>query len=40
VAEALRISPEQTQAIFQSLDCKVGLVRLFRYDTLCYGLPE
>jgi hypothetical protein len=40
VAEALRISPEQTQALFQSLDRKVGIVRLFRYDTLRYGLPE
>jgi hypothetical protein len=40
VAEALRISPEQTQAVLQSLDRKVGLVRLFRYDTLRYGLPE
>jgi len=29
VAEALRISPEQTQAVLQSLDRKVGLVRLF-----------
>ncbi len=40
VAEGLRISPEQTQAILQRLDRKVGLVRLFRYDTLRYGLPE
>ena len=40
VAEALRISPEQTQALLQSLDRKVGIVRLFRYDTLRYGLPE
>jgi Mn-dependent DtxR family transcriptional regulator len=40
VAEALRVSPEQTQAILQRLDRKVGLVRLFRYDTLRYGLPE
>jgi hypothetical protein len=40
VAEALRISPEQTQDVLQRLDRKVGLVRLFRYDTLRYGLAE
>jgi hypothetical protein len=40
VAEALGISPEQAQAIVQGLDHKVGLVRLFRSDTLCYGLAE
>ena len=40
VAEALRLSPEQTQAVLQSLDRKVGIVRLFRYDTPRYGLPE
>jgi hypothetical protein len=40
MAEALTISPEQTQAILQRLDRKVGLVRLFRYDTLRYGLAE
>jgi DNA-binding CsgD family transcriptional regulator len=40
VAEALHISPEQTQDVLQRLDRKVGLVRLFRYDTLCYGLAE
>jgi predicted ArsR family transcriptional regulator len=40
MAEALRLSPEQTQDIFQRLDRKVGLVRLFRYDTLRYGLAE
>jgi hypothetical protein len=40
VAEALRITPEQTQDVLQRLDRKVGLVRLFRYDTLCYGLAE
>ena len=39
-AEALRLSPEQTQAVFQSLDRKVGIVRLVRYDTLRYGLAE
>ena len=40
VAEALCISREQTQAVLQSLHRKVGIVRLFRYDTLCYGLAE
>ena len=40
IAKALCISPEQTQAVLQSLDRKVGLVRLVRYDTLRYGLPE
>jgi predicted ArsR family transcriptional regulator len=40
VAEALRLNPQQTQDIFQRLDGKVGLVRLFRYDTLRYGLAE
>jgi hypothetical protein len=40
VAEALRLSFEQTQDLFQRLDHKVGLVRLFRYDTLRYGLTE
>jgi hypothetical protein len=40
VVEALRLSPEQTQDIFQRLDGKVGLGRLFRYNTLRYGLAE
>ena len=40
VVEALRLSPQQTQDLFQRLDRKVGLVRLFRYDTLRYGLAE
>jgi predicted ArsR family transcriptional regulator len=40
VAEALYISPEQAQDVLQRLDRKVGLVRLFRHDTLRYGLPE
>jgi hypothetical protein len=40
VAGALHMSPEQTQDVLQSLDRKVGLVRLFRYDTLRYGLAE
>jgi hypothetical protein len=40
VAEALYIIPEQAQDVLQRLDRKVGLVRLFRYDTLRYKLPE
>jgi predicted ArsR family transcriptional regulator len=40
LAEALRISPEQTHDILQQLDRKVGLVPLYRYDTLRYGLAE
>jgi DNA-binding CsgD family transcriptional regulator len=40
VAEALHMSPQQIQDLFQRLDRKVGLVRLFRSDTLCYGLAE
>jgi len=40
VAEALRLSRERTHDILQSLDRKVGIVRLFRYDTLRYGLAE
>jgi predicted transcriptional regulator len=40
VGEALRLSPQQTQDLFQRLDRKVGLVRLFRDDTLRYGLAE
>jgi hypothetical protein len=40
VAQALRMSVEQTQDLFQRLDRNVGLVRLVRYDTLRYGLAE
>ena len=40
LAEALRISPEQIQHVLRSLDRKVGIVPLFRYDTLRYGLAE
>jgi DNA-binding CsgD family transcriptional regulator len=40
VAEALRMSPEQTQDVFQSLHRKVGLVPLFRFGSLRYGLAE
>jgi len=40
LAGALRISPEQAQDFLESLNRKVGIVPLFRYDTLRYGLPE
>ena len=40
LAEALRISPEKIQDVLQRLDRKVGIVPLFRYDTLHYGLAE
>jgi DNA-binding CsgD family transcriptional regulator len=40
LAEALRMSPEKIQDALQRLDRKVGIVRLFRYDTLCYGFAE
>jgi hypothetical protein len=40
LAEALRLSPGQTQDALQRLDRKVGLVTLYRYDTLRYGLAE
>jgi hypothetical protein len=40
MAEALRINLEQTQTVLQSLNRKVGIVPLFRCDTLRYGLAE
>jgi predicted ArsR family transcriptional regulator len=40
LAEALRISSEQIQDILQCLNRRVGIVPLFRYDTLRYGLAE
>jgi hypothetical protein len=40
LAAALRISPEQTQDVLQRLNRKVGIVPLFRYDTIRYGLAE
>ena len=40
LAKALRISPDQTQDVLQSLNRKVGVVPLFRFDTLRYGLAE
>jgi hypothetical protein len=40
LAEAMRINPEQTQDFLESLNRKVGIVPLFRYETLRYGLAE
>ena len=40
LAEALRIGPDRTQDVLQSLNRKVGIVPLFRFDTLRYGLAE
>jgi predicted ArsR family transcriptional regulator len=40
IAESLGLNPEQTQHVVQLLHRKVGLVSLFRYDTLRYGLAE
>jgi predicted ArsR family transcriptional regulator len=40
LAEILGLNPEQTQNVLQRLHRKVGLVSLFRYDTLRYGLAE
>jgi predicted ArsR family transcriptional regulator len=40
LAETLGLNPEQTQHVLQRLSRKVGLVPLFRYNTLRYGLAE
>ena len=40
LAAALRTSPGQIDDALQGLGRKVGLVPLFRYDTLRYGLAE
>ena len=40
LAETLGLNPERTQNVIQRLHRKVGLVPLFRYDTLRYGLAE
>jgi predicted Rossmann fold nucleotide-binding protein DprA/Smf involved in DNA uptake len=40
LAETLGLNLEQTQAVLQRLNLNVGIVRLFRYDTLRYGLAE
>jgi hypothetical protein len=40
LAETLGLNPEQTQNVLQRLNRKVGLVPLFRANTLCYRLAE
>jgi hypothetical protein len=40
LAETLGLNPEQTQNVLQRLDRTVGIVPLFRYNTLRYGLAE
>jgi predicted ArsR family transcriptional regulator len=40
LAETLGLNPEQTQAVLQRLSRHVGLVPLFRANTLRYGLAE
>jgi hypothetical protein len=40
LAETLGLNLEQTQAVLQRLSRKVGIILLFRYDTLRYGLAE
>ena len=40
LAETLGLNPEQAQNVLQRLNRKVGLVPLFRYNTLRYGLAE
>jgi hypothetical protein len=40
LAEALQTSMGQIHDVLQSLDRKVGVVPLFRYGTLRYGLAE
>jgi hypothetical protein len=40
LAETLGLNPEQTQDVLQRLHRTVGIVPLFRYNTLRYGLAE
>jgi hypothetical protein len=40
LAQAMPMSEQRLEALVRSLDGKVGLVRLFRSGTLCYGLAE
>jgi predicted ArsR family transcriptional regulator len=40
LAETLGLNPEQTQPVLQRLSRNVGIVPLFRYDILRYGLAE
>ena len=40
LAETLGLNPEQAQHVLQRLTRTVGIVPLFRYNTLRYGLAE
>jgi hypothetical protein len=40
LAETLGLTPEQTQTVLQRLNRTVGIVPLFRYNTLRYGLAD
>ena len=40
LAETLGLNPEQTQHVLRRLNRKIGIVSLFRHDTLRYGLAE
>jgi predicted ArsR family transcriptional regulator len=40
LAETLGLNPEQTQHVLQRLNRTVGIVPLYRYNTLRYGLAE
>ena len=40
LTEALRISADHIQDVLHSLNRKVGIVPLFRFDTIRYGLAE
>lgn len=40
LAETLGLNPEQTHHVLQHLHRKVGIVPLFRHNTLRYGLAE
>jgi DNA-binding CsgD family transcriptional regulator len=40
LAETLGLNPEQTHHMLQRLHRKVGIVPLFRHNTLRYGLAE
>ena len=40
LAETLGLNPEQTQHVLPRLHRTVGIVPLFRYNTLRYGLAE
>jgi predicted ArsR family transcriptional regulator len=40
LAETLGLNPEQTQHVLQRLNRKVGIVLLFSYNPLRYGLAQ